>query len=730
MVVVLGAGEIVGCGMGRGLLAFGILLALSAAAPGCGEEEGGASRATPRTTSVLGWPESGGRKGSLTRVDLLADADRRELTPRLRQALRVPDATLRADAAWAIGRIHNGASAELLLEALGDPAASVRDAASFGLGALGLAAPSTTERALLGALAAETEVPIRAAILRDLGRVGDGESLAALRHALEAEDAQSREAACWSLGALGERDVPIPIAVLEEIAVRMTVDPEEGVKEDCAFALSAIAPPRPPDDEPLTRRLEAAAVEGEPLLRAMAVRALARYPAASVEVLAVRAADADWVVAVRAFRALGKVATAAEYGEVLDQRLNLFFKERSFEGAAIQILVAALEGAEDHRDDPGVRRLLRSAHQRLQTVSRETRSADLSRLHCTAAYLLDLGTGWPTEVLRCGDDAARQAIRQRLQARVVALSPRSVEERVAFLRTLSKKMEPAARPSLYQALGGILHPQSTRLLLAALASKDTALIGIAATALANLAPHWASQPAAAPPDRQLGHALRAGLEALEAVDDLPALVAWLRLVSASEARALREPVRTLTHHHNRAVRDQATQTLRSLGEEPNTERPRPPPNPITPAELAPATTQARLLTSRGEIVFDLLDDKAHVTAARFRALVARGFYNGLTFHNVVPAFIAQGGDPRGDGFGGPGWSQRSELSREPFNAGTVGMALSGPDTAGSQFFITLSRQPHLDGHYTAFARVRDGLDVAIRLQEGDRIESITLVEPQ
>jgi len=102
-------------------------------------------------------------------------------------------------------------------------------------------------------------------------------------------------------------------------------------------------------------------------------------------------------------------------------------------------------------------------------------------------------------------------------------------------------------------------------------------------------------------------------------------------------------------------------------------------------------------------------------------LVRGGFYRGLTFHRVVPNFVVQGGDPRGDGWGGPGYTLRSEFSTVRYGRGTVGMASAGKDTEGSQFFITHSPQPHLDGRYTVVGRVLRGMDVVDALRVGDRI---------
>jgi cyclophilin family peptidyl-prolyl cis-trans isomerase len=108
----------------------------------------------------------------------------------------------------------------------------------------------------------------------------------------------------------------------------------------------------------------------------------------------------------------------------------------------------------------------------------------------------------------------------------------------------------------------------------------------------------------------------------------------------------------------------------------------------------------------------------------FLQLVDQRFFDGRSFHRVVPNFVVQGGDPRGDGWGGPGYALRDEINPNPYERGTVGMALSGPDTGGSQFFVTHSRQPHLDGTYPVIGRVISGMDVVDLVTLGDRIQTI------
>ena len=135
---------------------------------------------------------------------------------------------------------------------------------------------------------------------------------------------------------------------------------------------------------------------------------------------------------------------------------------------------------------------------------------------------------------------------------------------------------------------------------------------------------------------------------------------------------------------------------------------------------------ATVTTSRGAIRIRFYGTDAPLTVANFVGLARRGYYNGSAFHRVVPNFVAQDGDPRGDGSGGPGYAIRDELNRHWYERGAVGMALSGPDTGGSQYFLAHSPQPHLDGHYTVFGYVIDGFAVLDAIVQGDRIATITV----
>ncbi len=135
-------------------------------------------------------------------------------------------------------------------------------------------------------------------------------------------------------------------------------------------------------------------------------------------------------------------------------------------------------------------------------------------------------------------------------------------------------------------------------------------------------------------------------------------------------------------------------------------------------------TTVLLETSKGDIKIELFDDTMPITTGNFKKLIAKGFYNGVIFHRVIPGFMVQGGDPEGTGVGGPGYTIKDEFTNNNRNdRGTIAMANAGPDTGGSQFFINTVSNNFLDDKHPAFGKVTEGMDVVDTISQVKRDRS-------
>lgn len=274
-------------------------------------------------------------------------------------------------------------------------------------------------------------------------------------------------------------------------------------------------------------------------------------------------------------------------------------------------------------------------------------------------------------------------------------------------------------PSVLDALAKVGATNAAEVLTARLKADDPVVRAAAARGLATLkAPNVAGALADAVKRAQSDGLYTARTAALDALTALDPVTAKPILTAALTDR-------------DWAVRVRAADDLKKLDAAADLSVMRPAPAPVA-AELtaldpliAPKySPQAYIETSKGTIQFELAVLDAPRTAANFMALVKKNYFRGVQLHRVVPDFVVQDGDPRGDGEGGPGYTIRDEINERPYLRGTVGMALDWADTGGSQFFITHSPQPHLDGRYTVFGQVISGMDVVDRLQQWDTIERI------
>ena len=284
------------------------------------------------------------------------------------------------------------------------------------------------------------------------------------------------------------------------------------------------------------------------------------------------------------------------------------------------------------------------------------------------------------------------------------------------------------------ALAG-LHTLATRLrhdstivagvreaLILALRSDDVAITGTAASTLAD---SLYADPAT-------GVALLEAMSRQRIPDDIEALQEIIAALGALRDTRAVLPLLEQLKQHDRSVATAAAQALTAItGSDYSSRLPSDNEPLYTDFDFAylrslPDTVALTLQTARGDIRVQLYKNVAPFTVMSILKLTTqRGYFRGLTFHRVVPNFVVQGGCPRGDGWGGPGFTLRSEFSPLRYETGTIGIASSGKDTEGSQFFFTHSPQPHLDGRYTIVGKTVSGMDVVDRLERDDRIFDFT-----
>lgn len=664
------------------------------------------------------------------RADLVIDADRREVSESIRAGIDSPTAETRALAMSSVARLHTQDALPLLRRGLRDPDASVRQAASLGVGAFEDEAPEGLAGELAAALAAEEDPSTRALMIRDLGRLRSPQGLPAIGAALRAESYEERAGACRALGEYGLRHLPVPAPARTRAAALIGAEEPLDVRLACAFALARL--PAPVDLDAAQGELVAlglATADGDPDVRLYVYRALGNQPGVALDTLARATEDAEWRPAAQAFRALALAAASRDRGPlVYAQALEAAYTRARDElaGGKLHVLLVALESAGPIAESTPVFEAATRIHREL---ARGTPTRDRGLAHCAAAELVDRGRRWPSRIDGCGLEHVAPPERMARTAAILASVDGADPQRAALLRRLFRRGTPAVQQAVMSAAPSVWLADTTDLVLTALRSRDVGVITAASEALATIARRAPSETRFPPPvsAERTVHALRAARRNI-AAHELEALVTWLDAVEATDARPLRSLVHALAVHPNHAVRAKARKLLEQWELELPEGRVPAPENVIDrEAILEPdARPRVRVTTDRGDFTIELRPDAAPTTVARFLGLVRQGFYDDLTFHRVVPGFVVQGGDPRGDGYGGPPWSQRCEDNRLPYERGTVGMALAGRDTGGSQFFVTYGAQPHLELRYTAFGRVVDGMETIDLLQPGDHIRSVVV----
>jgi cyclophilin family peptidyl-prolyl cis-trans isomerase/HEAT repeat protein len=630
-------------------------------------------------------------------------------------ALAAEDPAVRARAVLALARLEHAGTAPLLLRAMDDGDAGVRREAAFGLGQLDLALDRAStshqavrgqaEQRLVAALFKEGDASVRRAVVRALGRVSEGPGLDALLALATSKDALRAEA-FTALGVSGARRKASRSGdgkLTSSVAAALL----EG--DDPARAGAAYAAFRQKLKLPL-EALRAGVTSGQQA-RIFLLRAAPNQDDAGAQVLIDAGLnDADWRVQSEALRAsVARPENAAAVSRVLTQavaRLASAGAADPTNGGAGHVIREACTALAAMGVGPAEGKpVLSEAIVALAPLEHHRAAA------CACAVALDVVEPAGRAIERCSttdDDAALDVLKVRLASSARVPSA----ERVATLLKLYNndlvKVRMAAAGALVEDGSKAAAEAAARMLDA---EED---YGVATTLLELVSPRDGGDHADLLPDATMEKMSERFAGAVggpyEKVEPLVTVAAIARTRKTPSAQAITEQ---LSSHSEPRVQDAAAGTLagdRAPGARASVV--------AAPSDEA-LPLYAKLQTARGDIrmVFDRVH--APATVANFVALARAHFYQGTPFHRVIADFVAQGGDQRGDGAGGPGYTIACENSDEEFTRGAVGMATAGKDTGGSQFFLTHSHQPHLDGRYTLFARVVDGLEVMDAIQPDD-----------
>ena len=640
------------------------------------------------------------------RALLLLLADRESYQPlAVAQALDGGE-ELRRQTALAVARVGDPRGGAVLESLLGDASPRVRRAAAFGLGELGERGPPggpgayDGSQALLGALAEED---------REVGRLAV-EALAKLGVPLETVVARLIEAPSDELL---PRLLPSLFRFEGEAVLRWA---EQGLEHTDA---------RLPEGGPTNS------------LSAMAAYALARNPQGEgAPLLRPLLAGADPRVRAWAARGLGMVGA----GDDLERLRPLLDDARP--GPIVQALRAARRLISDGKAAPP-----RGWTPRLLELMADPRpGVRLTAIEVSAMWLLD------EELSAALQAFADSEVRRERELALLALAEGEDPVAASALVRAAGAPDPVLRARAAEAAGFLGAFEVLERLTAddnpgvRMAALDVRLAGEpeAAAALARAAledPDPAVRATALAWAREHPmielDALRVALAASRRDRMADARVAGARALAAragaeeADRDAAVAMFEGLAQSRDYLLRREAVRALADLGEDaPPVGSARTDRTVETYRQIIQRTSGPRrvdLVTERGTIGLELDCPEAPLTCLNFLQLAAQGYYEGLAFHRVVPDFVIQAGDPRGDGWGGPGYAIRDEINTLRYERGVLGMALSGPDTGGSQFFVTLAPQPHLDGGYTVFGRVVAGDEVLDRIVQGDLIERVVEV---
>ncbi len=590
----------------------------------------------------------------------------------------------------------------------------------------GLEVTALRTDALLAAY--RTDADHRGAILEALGRAADLRAMPVLSVALGSTDATVAATAGIALGRFGRRKLALD-GVARGALITATRSHDRDVRFGATYALRQEAQPPQVHDDATIAALAARLADDDPEVRAQAILALDKRNEIDGARPALEQAlrDRDWRVAVEAARALGGEHGGEAGHAAVIASVPRWLAELANDARSEHVVMAALRaltnnGAPAATFVPMLRALV---------VPREAPPITRGWITCmVVAARARQHDATLADVASCGAGELPDHLRLPLVGELIVQGADDAATRRTALAALLAHADARVRAAGIGALVGVWKDGTAEDHHATIATL-TAAIGSPDAIVENAAIEQVPVIAKVAEASELAD-LDAAIVARATEDTDPELgAALLTLIGTRKLAAGAAACRAALTGHR--VRVKAGETcLHELGEAV--------PAQTTPALATPPhldlmtvlgkTVRWHLVTSRGEIVIELLPDVAPWAVASIVALTQKGFYDHLEFHRVVADFVAQGGDPTATGEGGPGYTLPAEPSTSEdgagFATGGVGLADGGPDSAGSQFFIMHARAPHLDGRYTWVGRVESGQKSADSLVIGDIVERATV----
>lgn len=651
--------------------------------------------------------------------------DERRWGDELRGLLAHRNAAIRKRAALAAGRIGDEDSVPVLSGLLKDADPSVRAMAAFALGevesasaaeALIAVVKNDAERGELRARALEAIGKIAAALPQEQ-QARQRELGAVIRDALEVEATRSPANQLTVLLGLTAALRSRPANIGPTIA-KFLNSPDARVRSDAGNALARL---RLKDGNERLRFL--VDTDRDPNVRANAARVLGiTEDAESFQLLLARAtSDADERVRVSGIRALA----ALKNPNAADLLLKHITTNRN-EILEIATTVGRLIPQTNYHDAIF---WFKTANEKLNHTAPEIEIA-FARV-APAAYLADLEklnppSDWRATAAIANALAEYATLPELLNTMALPDTPSTKAKLAAAAEARLRKMlayhnVDYALPDVLRALAAFKTRDLQQVLATYLQHRDVIVRGTAADLLGGL-----------PPSEDITRALITAWPGTTGDSLNDAALSILDALGKQKTATANEGIKAALHSNDYLVRRRAAELLKENGAGDFSAQVGTVKTRNTAADYRRALARigrkvsAVVTTTRGSFTMELLPSDAPLTVDNFVQLAQRNYYRGITIHRVVPNFVIQDGDPRGDGNGGPGYQIRCEINQVPYDRATLGMALSGKDTGGSQWFVTHAPQPHLDGGYTVFGRVIAGMEVVDKIERGDLVKSITI----